>query len=117
MFHLLGVSNTSSTQPTVLTRKRVIVWLLTALFELHRHNVAFISLWPGAIKTEEFFDNIDKSPLKPIFLDTAASTEYVEKVEVLLCKESNKQIMQRSGKAIFSDDIAGQSGIKDLDRS
>ena len=74
-------------------------------------------MWPGAIKTEEFFDNIDKSPLKPIFLDTAASTEYVEKVVVLLCKESNKQIMQRSGKTIFSDDIAGQSGIKDLDRS
>ena len=29
--------------------------------------------------------------------------------------ESSKQIMQRSGKTIFADDIAGQYGIKDID--
>lgn len=32
--------------------------------ELRRHNVAFISLWPGAIKTEVFLDNVDKSSMK-----------------------------------------------------
>lgn len=100
--------------------------------ELKKHNVAFVSLWPGIVKTEHMLSNSDKldektlekaaGPDSPIKIDknkmkemlqNAESTEFAGKCIVHLAQDPN--IMRKSGHILMTPELASEYGIKDID--
>ncbi|XP_067652032.1 dehydrogenase/reductase SDR family member 1-like [Haliotis asinina] len=89
--------------------------------ELKRHNVAFISLWPGAVKTEtvtRFMDEESetKNSMFSKFQETfknGESVEYAGKCVVGLATDPN--IMKKSGRIFISTDLGYEYGFVDID--
>jgi len=93
--------------------------------ELKRSNVAMISLYPGAVKTEiinSFTKKYEESEdtkeqktgnkFKQIFED-GESTEFSGKIVVALAQDPN--IMKYTGKVVISADYAQSHGLRDID--
>jgi len=93
--------------------------------ELKKYNVAMISLYPGAVKTElvtQLSESAKESEaskertmgltMKQIF-DKGESTEFSGKVIVALA--SDPQIMNYTSKVVVSAEYAYSHGIKDID--
>ncbi|KAK3587661.1 hypothetical protein CHS0354_042445 [Potamilus streckersoni] len=95
--------------------------------ELRKHNVAFVSLWPGAVRTENtthIFAIADLSNLKisgPItdierakqLFENGESTEFSGKCIVGLATDPN--VMKKSGKILLTCDLGEEYGFLDKD--
>ncbi|CAC5419129.1 DHRS1 [Mytilus coruscus] len=98
-------------------------------FELRASNVAFVSLWPVAVRTEIFthmvithtadgFFNVGRSETEPkldcsVIYSIALSTEYEGKANVALATDLH--IMKKSGKLLMTTDLGYEYGFKDID--
>ncbi|XP_041376040.1 dehydrogenase/reductase SDR family member 1-like [Gigantopelta aegis] len=90
--------------------------------ELKKHNVAFVSLWPGPVKTEKLLynfqinkygDGSESAHLKEFFLNHGESTEYAGKCIVHLASDPN--IMKKSGRILLAADVGDEYGFVDID--
>ncbi|KAL1229675.1 Dehydrogenase/reductase SDR family member [Trichinella spiralis] len=90
--------------------------------ELKAENVAYISIWPGAVQTELILNNLDtvsemavgsfdKETVKNIFIN-GESTEYVGKAVVHLA--ADKDVIKRTGRVYFTADIGREYGFVDV---
>ncbi|XP_060075319.1 dehydrogenase/reductase SDR family member 1-like [Ylistrum balloti] len=88
--------------------------------ELKKHNVAMVSLWPGAVKTENInfllgqhkMDKTDNVKAKKAF-ENGESIEYSGKAVVCLGADPN--IMKKTGKILLSAELGYEYGFKDID--
>jgi dehydrogenase/reductase SDR family protein 1 len=86
--------------------------------ELKRNNVAFLSLWPGAVATELMVENSKTMKLdagmKSVFSveDGAETTEFAGKAVAFLSADPN--VMQKSGHIILTADLADEFGFIDI---
>jgi len=85
--------------------------------ELKRHNVAFVSLWPGAVRTElvtSIFKDADvtKHPMKKVF-DEGETIEYAGKCVAHLAADTN--IMQKTSRILITSDLGDTYGFTDID--
>ena len=94
-------------------------------FELSKYNVAFLSLWPGLVKTEFVKESLEHSDemegmaeqiaaTKKVF-SVAESTEFVGKAVVHLLADA--KIMNKSGEIVFTTDLGSEYNFKDIDGS
>ncbi|XP_019628976.1 PREDICTED: dehydrogenase/reductase SDR family member 1-like [Branchiostoma belcheri] len=85
--------------------------------ELRKHNVAFISLWPGAVKTELVSDLLAQRPESKSAKVFAKSetVEFAGKAIVHLAQDPN--IMQKSGRILCTCLLAEEYGFTDIDGS
>ncbi|XP_020826463.1 dehydrogenase/reductase SDR family member 1 [Phascolarctos cinereus] len=86
--------------------------------ELRRHGVAYVSLWPGWVKTELVTEYMTKeeNSLAPQLKERFPSGETPElsgKCVVALATDPN--ILQLSGRVLPSIDLAQRYGFKDVD--
>ncbi|KRZ91747.1 Alpha-1,3/1,6-mannosyltransferase ALG2 [Trichinella sp. T8] len=90
--------------------------------ELKAKNVAYVSIWPGAVQTELILNNLDavsemavgsfdKETVKNIFIN-GESTEYVGKAVVHLA--ADKDVIKRTGRVYFTADIGREYGFVDV---
>ncbi|XP_078604718.1 dehydrogenase/reductase SDR family member 1-like [Branchiostoma floridae x Branchiostoma japonicum] len=83
--------------------------------ELRKHNVAFISLWPGAVKTELVTNLLTERPES----ETAKMFAHTETVEFsgksIVHLASDPNIMQKSGRILFTCLLAEEYGFTDID--
>ncbi|XP_077974315.1 dehydrogenase/reductase SDR family member 1-like [Styela clava] len=86
--------------------------------DLKKYNVAFISLWPFAVKTEYAVNAAVKSNSRIhtskealYFLEHGESVEFVGKVVVFLLED--KMIMSKTGKTILTADVAREHALLD----
>ncbi|GAB1298913.1 Dehydrogenase/reductase SDR family member 1 [Apodemus speciosus] len=90
-------------------------------YELRRHGVSYVSLWPGLVQTESVKDFMAKEeqPEDPLFkkmkpdFSSAESTEMSGKCVVALA--TDPKILSLSGKVLPSCDLARRYGLKDVD--
>ncbi|MCH2169828.1 SDR family NAD(P)-dependent oxidoreductase [Myxococcota bacterium] len=82
-------------------------------FELQSHGVAMVSLWPGLVRTERTEKVGDAIP--ELNLDTAESSQFTGRAIVHLA--SDPKVLQKSGKAFPSRDLADEYGFTDIDGS
>ncbi|XP_071493540.1 dehydrogenase/reductase SDR family member 1-like [Diadema antillarum] len=91
--------------------------------EMKKHNVAAVSLWPGAVKTELIMDKFKDPDMswkigdfeakgKDIFM-MGESPEYAGKCVVGLAQDKN--IMRKTGKVLLTMDLADEYGFTDVD--
>ncbi|CDW55539.1 adh short and Glycos transf 1 and Glyco trans 4 4 domain containing protein [Trichuris trichiura] len=91
--------------------------------ELKNENVAFLSLWPGFVSTETMMHNIDnlivnssvfgleEEAMKDL-ISNAESVEFAGKCVVHLA--SDKNIMKKTGRVLFTADVAREYGFTDV---
>lgn len=82
--------------------------------ELRKSNVAMISLWPGAVKTEFVQDNMmtSKNPNQKMF-EEGETIEFSGKAVAHLA--ADKEIMKKSGKILMTPDLSFEYGFKEDD--
>ncbi|XP_039257771.2 dehydrogenase/reductase SDR family member 1-like [Styela clava] len=84
--------------------------------ELRKYKVAFISLWPGLVKTEELTSIKEEGPFSSRygrFYDSSESTTYVGKTVAALLSEPHAEVMTRSGKVVLTRDVGTKHGLTD----
>ncbi|VDM29206.1 unnamed protein product [Toxocara canis] len=91
--------------------------------ELRTENVAIVSLWPGAVRTELFkkvvdsgkYDNSNDPQVRKMrkFLEEGESTEFAGKAVVTLAKDTN--IMKKSGRVLIAADLGLDYKFTDID--
>ncbi|CAH1778717.1 unnamed protein product [Owenia fusiformis] len=90
-------------------------------FELRKHNVACVSLWPGAVQTETimsevksgtFDGNASNVKTKQVFIE-GESIEYAGKAIVNLA--SDPKVMSKTGKVLIGSDLADEYNYRDID--
>ncbi|XP_066290789.1 dehydrogenase/reductase SDR family member 1-like [Branchiostoma lanceolatum] len=100
--------------------------------ELKKDNVAFVSLWPGAVRTENIKDMLNAGPRQDVDRDEAMAggmeigpetiqrmfemgetPEFAGKAVVHLAADPN--IMKRSGKILIAAEMGEVYGFKDID--
>ena len=90
--------------------------------ELSKYNVAFLSLWPGLVKTEkigaaitqkQIFSASDK--VLETYYSEAESPEFCGKAVVNLLND--RSIMNRSGQIELTTDLGSEFNFKDVDGS
>ncbi|OWF41830.1 Dehydrogenase/reductase SDR family member 1 [Mizuhopecten yessoensis] len=87
--------------------------------ELKKHNIAMISLWPGAVRTERINFFLEQGStksggddMKSVF-EEGETIEYSGKAVVGLASDPN--IMKKTGKIQLSADLGYEYGFKDID--
>lgn len=86
--------------------------------ELRKCNVAVVSLWPGAVSTENIQSAMNEAAADPKLKKTfeiAETPEFSGTCIVKLATDSN--IMSRSGKIVTTADLAEEFSLKDIDGS
>lgn len=90
-------------------------------FELKKHNVAFVSLWPGGVRTENmthfmnnegFGEGQEKELLKSVF-ENGESTEYPGICVARLAADPD--IMKKTGRILITADLGNEYGFVDVD--
>uniref|UniRef100_A0A915C7A1 Dehydrogenase/reductase SDR family member 1 n=1 Tax=Parascaris univalens TaxID=6257 RepID=A0A915C7A1_PARUN len=91
--------------------------------ELRVHNVAIVSLWPGATRTELFMKMVDSGKYENSndstmgnmkkFLEEGETPEFVGKGVVMLAKDQD--IMKKSGRILVAADLGIDYKFKDID--
>lgn len=78
--------------------------------ELKSSNVAMVSLWPGAVKTEYVQENMitDKNPNKKMF-EQGETIEYSGKAVAHLA--ADKDVIKRTGKILMTSDLSFEFGF------
>lgn len=94
-------------------------------WELRKQGVACISLWPGAVRTEEIMNTFGLSnedvqgvegreyTASENMFRKGESTEYVGKAVVALASDPN--VMKKSGKVLMTGDLGQEYGFRDID--
>ncbi|XP_040825281.1 dehydrogenase/reductase SDR family member 1-like [Ochotona curzoniae] len=90
-------------------------------YELRRHGVSYVSLWPGLVQTELMKEQMEKEHLSkdPTLkllksqFSSAETTEVSGKCVVALATDPN--ILSLSGKVLPSCDLARRYGFRDVD--
>jgi len=90
--------------------------------ELKKHNVAMVSLWPGAVKTETVMDTVMKSTdtsettqrTKEMF-EEGETIEYSGKCVVHLAADPN--VMNKTARVLVTGDLGDYYGFIDVDGS
>lgn len=100
-------------------------------FELKKHNVAFVSLWPGLVGTEEIRSKLSRDGDLPIdaigdfhktintrnkmleMIETCETTEFPGQCIVALA--TDPKIMQKSGKIVLTCDLGREYGLSDAE--
>ena len=95
--------------------------------ELYSSNVAFVSLWPGAVGTEEVLAKLDdtttnsdslppamrdRSRMRRVF-ETGETPEFAGQCIAALATDPN--IMNKTGKIVMTCDLGNEYGLKDKD--
>jgi len=86
--------------------------------ELEKYNVAFVSLWPGPVRTEIIQESMGKgdrdidAQLKWIF-DNGESTEFAGKAISHLLLD--KEIIKRTGQILLTTDLSDEFNFNDVD--
>jgi len=88
-------------------------------FELRRHKVAVVCLWPGAVKTETITANILENDQadprsKEMFAD-GETVEFPGKAVAHLAQDS--AIMKKTGRILFTTDLASEYNFTEDDGS
>ncbi|KAL5016955.1 hypothetical protein ScPMuIL_006544 [Solemya velum] len=90
-------------------------------FELRKSDVAMISLWPGAVRTETIVKNVlnvkedaTNATSKRLF-EKGETAEYAGLCIVYLMQDPNR--MKKSGHVLLSTDLASEYGFVDVDGS
>ncbi|XP_061421502.1 dehydrogenase/reductase SDR family member 1 [Lethenteron reissneri] len=90
--------------------------------ELRKHNVAYVSLWPGAVRTELVQELVARDTEKSITeqrmakaFENGETPELSGKCIVGLAEDKN--IMKKSGRVLMTADLASEYGLKDVDGS
>lgn len=100
--------------------------------ELKRHNVAFVSLWPGPVGTEtvmkQLQDNVDKSKLEEgsklssnlrtaenrlDFFEKGETTEFAG--QCIAAMVTDPELMKMTGKVVMTSDLARRYNLKDAE--
>ncbi|XP_002735083.2 dehydrogenase/reductase SDR family member 1-like [Saccoglossus kowalevskii] len=86
--------------------------------ELKKHNVAYVSIWPGPARTELIKDFLLKDPFeKDVVMSNgfsrAESTEFAGKAVVHLMQDTN--IMNKTGLILTTADLSSEYGFFDID--
>ncbi|XP_070575007.1 dehydrogenase/reductase SDR family member 1-like [Ptychodera flava] len=89
--------------------------------ELRRHSVSFVSLWPGAVRTEIIQDTMLNAPeaksgrvaAHANMFKLGETPEYSGKAVVHLA--SDPKIMKKTGRILMASDLAREYGFKDID--
>ncbi|XP_048756190.1 dehydrogenase/reductase SDR family member 1-like isoform X2 [Ostrea edulis] len=83
--------------------------------ELRKHNVAFVSLWPGPVMTEHVDQVLQtsKSEKQKQLFDGAESVEFAGKCIVALAKDTN--IMSKSGRILMTPELGLEYNLRDVD--
>ncbi|KAL3866440.1 hypothetical protein ACJMK2_043736 [Sinanodonta woodiana] len=86
--------------------------------EFRKHNVAFVSLWPGPVKTEmvnqsQFQNDRNEPKGRKALFKTCESAEFAGMCIVQLLRDPN--IMKKSGKILLAHSLGKEYSIKDLD--
>jgi len=85
--------------------------------ELKRHNVAYVSLWPGPVKTElvdaitSDEPQLQEQPMTKAF-DEGETVEYAGKCVVHLAADPN--IMQKTSRILITSDLGETYGFVDI---
>ncbi|GCB76967.1 hypothetical protein scyTo_0020531 [Scyliorhinus torazame] len=88
--------------------------------ELRRDGVTYVSLWPGAVRTETLTDMIInkevKSKAEQRMVDIFASGETPEMSgKCIVALATDKNLMKKTGKVLMTCDLSAEYGIKDVD--
>jgi len=86
--------------------------------ELKDFGVAFVSLWPGPVKTELMSENTGKlreDPKVQWIFDRGETPEYTGKAVCALFSDAN--IIRRTGQIIMTTDLGDEFSFKDIDDS
>ncbi|XP_072021055.1 dehydrogenase/reductase SDR family member 1-like [Amphiura filiformis] len=83
--------------------------------DLKKHNIAFISLWPGAVKTELINHMMQEDPNHhaQAMFKHGETLEYAGKAIVHLA--TDPKIMQKTGKILVTSSVAEEFGYCDID--
>ncbi|KAL5016967.1 hypothetical protein ScPMuIL_006556 [Solemya velum] len=85
--------------------------------ELRKSNVAMVSLWPGAVRTEFMIHNVIDSKEAPIdtrrLFELGETPEYAGRCIAHLLTDPN--IMRKSGRVLLSTDLGSEYGFVDVD--
>ncbi|KAH3852250.1 dehydrogenase/reductase SDR family member 1-like [Dreissena polymorpha] len=93
-------------------------------FELRKHNVAFVSLWPGPVGTEEVLSKFDSDGNVTNPADRSMSKQRMREVfekgetpefagQCIASLASEPDIMKMSGKILLTYDLGVKYGLKD----
>ncbi|XP_033755249.1 dehydrogenase/reductase SDR family member 1-like [Pecten maximus] len=87
--------------------------------ELRRHNVAFVSLWPGPVRTEVINQLSESGHLvtkekSGINFSEGETTEYAGRAVVNLLSDKNL-VSTKSGRILLTSDLAYEYGFTDVD--
>ncbi|XP_072106573.1 dehydrogenase/reductase SDR family member 1-like [Mobula birostris] len=88
--------------------------------ELRRHGVSYVSLWPGAVRTETITGFIRDSPLETPsdiqFAQLVASGETPEMSGLcIVALATDKKLLKKSGRVHLTSDLASEYGLVDVD--
>jgi len=85
--------------------------------ELKKHNVAMVSLWPGAVKTEkvqeQVLDNKDANEKSKKVWEGGESIEFSGKAVTRLA--SDDELMKKTGKILLTSHLATEYDFVDVD--
>lgn len=86
--------------------------------ELRNSNVAMVSLWPGAVRTEFMKENllnteVEGNEANRKLFQNGETPEYAGKCVVHLMQDPN--IMRKSGRVLLTSDLASEYRFKDVD--
>ncbi|XP_072021499.1 dehydrogenase/reductase SDR family member 1-like [Amphiura filiformis] len=85
--------------------------------DLKKHNIACISLWPGAVKTEHINEMMQEENTGLVkarsLFEHGETTEFAGKAITHLATDPN--IMQKTGKIILTSSVAEEFGFCDID--
>lgn len=88
-------------------------------FELERYNVAFVSLWPGPVKTEIIQETIATKEEKGVdnklkwMFDHGETTEFAGKAISHLLLDA--EVIKRTGQILSTTDLADEFNFRDVD--
>ncbi|XP_071949628.1 dehydrogenase/reductase SDR family member 1-like [Antedon mediterranea] len=84
--------------------------------ELKKHNVAFVSLWPGPVPTETVMDKIEDTSINTNMKSSFANGETIEFPGICIAHlAADPKIMKKTGRILFTTDIAEEYGFRDVD--
>jgi len=93
-------------------------------FELKKNNVAMISLWPGAVKTEYVQENVlDKTPssgagkASKAMFEQGETIEFAGKAIVHLAAQNHADVMKKTGKIVMTSDLSYEFKFTENDGS
>ncbi|XP_033122699.1 dehydrogenase/reductase SDR family member 1-like [Anneissia japonica] len=84
-------------------------------FELRKHNIAFVSIWPGAVQTETLMDKINDFTFDRQIKNAVVNGETIEFPGIAIAHlAADQNIMKKTGRIFLTVDLADEYGFKDI---